>query len=251
MKFETTGQMIDIPKKDGTCDAFIAEPNLPGKYPGVLFLMDGFGVRPYLKEMALKLAGEGFIVLEPNLLYRVRRSPVLSVKFPVTLETLPQARAELIPIVKSYDPAKGLDDIEFFLDHLAKNKNFNGKIGITGYCMGGSLAIKAAARFSNHIQAVASFHGGNLATESAGSPYLLLPQIKAMLYVAHADKDASMPPEQIDRFEKAVISAGINAKVELYQSAMHGFTMMDLPAYNPQALSRHWTELLSLFSSLK
>jgi carboxymethylenebutenolidase len=251
MKLETRGQKFDIKTKDGICDSFFAEPTTAGKYPAVLFLMDGFGLRPYLNEMALKLAAEGFIVLQPNLLYRSSRSPVIKKSFPLTTDDMPEARAQLMSLIKVYDPEKGVEDVGQFLDFLSQQKNFNGKIGLTGYCMGGSLALRSAARYADKISAAASFHGGNLATEAANSPHLLLPQIKAKIYVAHADNDGSMPPEQIERFQKAVSDSKVQAKVELYKNALHGFTMADLPAGNAESISRHWTELLNLFSSLK
>lgn len=251
MKHEVSTQFLDIPTNDGSCDAFLASPKGTGPFPAVLFLMDGFGLRPYLNEMAVRLASEGFIVLQPNILYRAKRSPIVDLQFPLSPDQMPQARDQMLPLVKSFNPEKGVEDIGLFLDLLSKQAHFNGKIGVTGYCMGGGLALRAAARYNDKIQAAASFHAGNLATEAADSPHTHLSKIRAAVYVAHADHDGSMPPEQMERFQKAVDASGLNAKVEMYPGAPHGYTMKDLPAYRADALERHWKELLKLFSSLQ
>jgi carboxymethylenebutenolidase len=239
---------IEIQTADGICDAFVATPDESGTIPAVLLNMDGFGVRPYLKQMAERLASQGYYVLLPNLFYRVRRAPVLSVKFPVTPETQPEARKELMAVYPTYKPELGMRDAKAFLDFLAHEKQVRpGPVGIAGYCMGGGLAIRTAAAFPNRVAAVASFHAGGLVSPAPDSPHLLLSRIQAELYVAHADRDANMTAEQIEMFEKALESSGIRHETELYIGAMHGFTMADLPAFNADALERHWRKLLSFF----
>ena len=74
-----------------------------------------------------------------------------------------------------------------------------------------------------------------------------LNHIKAELYIAHADNDKSMPPEQIELLQSALKKSGIRFRAELYKGAAHGFTMADLPAYNEVALNRHWDNLFALF----
>ena len=112
--------------------------------------------------------------------------------------------------------------------------------------MGGGLAIRTAARYPDRVIAAASFHGAKLATEGPDSPHLLLGQIKAELYIAHADGDQNMTPEQIERLRMALERSGLKFEAELYTGAAHGFTMADLPAYNEAALKRHWVKLFEL-----
>ncbi|PWU14327.1 MAG: dienelactone hydrolase, partial [Bdellovibrio sp.] len=121
-------------------------------------------------------------------------------------------------------------------------------LGIVGYCMGGGLALRTAARFPDRVAAVASFHGSNLATDSADSPHRLLAQIKAEIYVGHADNDHSSPPEQIDRLKAELERVGARYEAELYAGAAHGFTMEDLPAYHRDASEKHWRKLLALLN---
>jgi carboxymethylenebutenolidase len=80
----------------------------------------------------------------------------------------------------------------------------------------------------DRIAAAVSFHGGSLATDLPTSPHLLLPKIKAELYIAIADKDHTYPPEMAQRFEAALDAAGVKHKRELYEGKAHGWMKPDL-----------------------
>ena len=174
--------MIDIKTRDGICDVFIAYPDENDLYPGVLFYMDGFGPRTYLYEMAKTIASYGYYVLLPNLLYRVRRAPVVDVKYPVRPQDMPEVIKLLMPLFKTYDPESGVQDAKAFFDFSYHQKQVRpGKIGITGYCMGGGLAVRTAARYPDRVAAVACFHAAKLATDAPDSPHKFLSLIKAEL----------------------------------------------------------------------
>ena len=121
------------------------------------------------------------------------------------------------------------------------------KVGVTGYCMGAGLVMRAAGLHPDRVVAAAGFHGGRLATDHPDSPHHLAPQIKAKVYIAGADEDAGFPPEQADKLRNALTAAGVDNKVTIYAGAKHGYTMPDLPVYNRDAAERHWTEMLKLF----
>jgi carboxymethylenebutenolidase len=69
------GQTVDIDTPDGVADAYLAQsPGQDRDRPGVLFLIDAFGLRPRIEEMVDRIAARGFVVLAPNVLYRAGRS---------------------------------------------------------------------------------------------------------------------------------------------------------------------------------
>jgi carboxymethylenebutenolidase len=242
---------IDIKTHAGNCDSFISYPSEEGVFSAVILFMDAFGPRDYLFSMAQKLATNGYFVLLPNLFYQQKRAPIVDCEFPLTKDKIAEARKQFMPLFNHFDPNETLKDFSYWLNFLDKQPQVKkSKIGITGYCMGGGLALRAAAQFSERVGAVASFHGGNLATDKQDSPHLLLNSIKAQIYIAHADQDGSMPTEQIERLQTALDQADCNAQVELYSKALHGFTMRDLPAHNKEALDRHWDRLFNLLKSL-
>ena len=83
-----------------------------------------------------------------------------------------------------------------FLAHLEGRKDVSGtKVGTTGYCMGGAMSLAAAGTYPDRIAAAASFHGGNLATDSDLSPHHLASEMAARVDVAGADHHDSYPPE--------------------------------------------------------
>lgn len=247
MRLET--RKIDVPTPDGNCDSFLVFPAARGPYPAVLLLMDAFGPRGRLYEMAKTIASRGYCVLLPNLFYRVRRAPVTTFAFPVRSEQMPDLVKEIMPLFQTLPPETGVKDIGVFMDYLSGLEGARkGKVGIAGYCLGGGFGIRAAAAYPDRIAAVGSFHAGNLATDAENSPHLLLTRIKAELHIGHADNDRSMPPEQIHRLEEALKRSGARYEAEVYAGAAHGFTMADLPAYHPAACEKHWEKLFALFA---
>lgn len=113
--------------------------------------------------------------------------------------------------------------------------------------MGARLALLTASTYPEKVAAAAGFHGAGLATEEPASPHLLAGRITAELYFGHADQDPSMPPEQIERLDKALTTAGVRHRAEVYTGADHGYTMADTDRYNAEAAERHWAALLDLF----
>jgi carboxymethylenebutenolidase len=236
--------MVDIPTTDGVADAYLARPADDGPHPAVLFIMDAFGLRPRIEEMADRIAANGYVVLAPNVFYRSGRAPAL----PAPDLTQPDSRASFMqavrPLIEQLTPQRLAEDGAAYLDYLAGLAP--GPVAITGYCMGGRVGLHIAAAHPERVAALASFHGGGLVTDAPDSPHRSVGKLNAELYFGHADQDASMTAEQIALLERALDEAGARYRSELYQGAMHGYTMADTAAYDEAAAERHFTELLAL-----
>ncbi len=113
--------------------------------------------------------------------------------------------------------------------------------------MGGGMAFAAAGAYPDRFAAEASFHGGNLATDSPTSPHLFAPKLKAEVYIAAADNDSSYPPEMAERLENALARGGVRYSMETYPAA-HGWMKPDFPVYDNIAAERGWVEMLALFA---
>src|SRR6476659_9744643 len=137
---------VEIRTADGTADAFLATPGDDGLHPAVLFYMDAFGPRPRLEEMACRIAGEGYVVLVPNVFYRRGPAPLID-----TSDLMdPEARAAkfvvLMPMLQELTPARAMSDADAYLGYLrGLDQVAEGPVGTTGYCMGGALALRTAA----------------------------------------------------------------------------------------------------------
>ncbi len=243
---ETRTETLDLELSDGTTvDAIVSRPSAEGEWPGVLVWMDAFGLRPRLEEMAARIASEGYVVLVPNLYHRSGRAPVTPPRDLTTENGRTAAFQELGPLMRSLTPDVVRADAAAYVDALLA-LGATSPIGTVGYCMGGRFAVMAGATRPEVVKAVASFHAGGLAVDDESSPHRLLPQLDAEVYVAHADHDRSMPPEQQERLEQALTEAGLVHTTELYEGAPHGFTMSDTAMHDAAATERHWEALLRL-----
>ena len=240
---------VAIKTPSGECRAFVFRPDEgAGPWPAVIHYMDAPGIRPVLFEMCQEIADHGYLVLLPDLFFRAGPYE------PINLREIFGDQAKREHFWKTYvsttSITKVVEDTSCFLAYLDTLEDVGGeRIGVTGYCMGGGMALTVAGRFPERVAAAASFHGGRLATDSEHSPHRLAPQIKARILVAGADRDQSFPPEQRDLLAAALDDAGIDHRTEIWEGALHGWTMRDQPVYNEEAAKRHMRELVSLLDA--
>jgi carboxymethylenebutenolidase len=238
---------VTIKTPDGTADAALFYPAGKGTWPAVLVWPDIMGLRPVFREMAKRLAAQGYVVLVPNPFYRSKKAPVIegNVDF-----TNPEVRTQLFGYRGAMtDPGVDKDAVAYiaFLDaqsQTAKNK----KVGVQGYCMGGPLSFRVAAAVPNRIGAVATFHGGGLVTDQPSSPHLLIPKTKAAYLIAVAQNDDARAPTDKDVLKKAFADAKRPATVEVYP-ADHGWCVPGSAVYNQAAAEKAWAELTKLYKT--
>lgn len=239
-------EQLSIRTRDGDCPVHVFKPEGPGRWPAAIFYMDGLGIRPTLFQMGQRLADGGYVVLLPDLFYRAGPYAPLEPKKIFASGNLMGAIGHLFSTTNN---RRAAEDTEALLAHLDTRDDIAWtKIGTTGYCMGGGVSLTVAGTYPDRIAVAASFHGGNLATDSELSPHKLASKMQGRIYVAGADQDKSYPPEMAERLEKALSDAGVDHRCEIYPGALHGWTMADFPVYDEPAAERHWRELLALFS---
>jgi carboxymethylenebutenolidase len=237
-------EKISLQTTEGTCPACVISPAGEGPWPAVIFYGDAGGMRPAMLDMATRLAVAGYLVLLPDLYYRFGPYAPL-----VPEEVFKgDVGAILGPLMATTGTGKMAGDTAAFVACLDTRKDVAGsKMGAVGFCMGGGLAIAAAAALPERFAAVASFHGGNLATDMPGSPHLLVPGLTAETYIAAADNDTTYPPAMAARFEDALKKAGVQYRAETYSGALHGWMVPDFPVYDAAAADRGWQAMLALF----
>jgi len=246
---------VTIPMADGDARAFAFTPDPTSKeggdgpWPAAILVMDAPAIRPAMFEMGERLAQAGYFVVLPDMFWRAGPYPPLDIVKARAGD--PEMGALFAKLRGSTDVAKQMTDIEGCLDWIAGQPQARpGKVGITGYCMGGGIALRAAGTFPDRIAAAASFHGGNQATDAQDSPHLLAPKMKAKILVAGADEDRGFDEAQCERLDKALKDAGLDAAVSIWKGARHGWVPTDMPVYNKDAAERHWRELVALFDSV-
>ncbi|WP_372784570.1 dienelactone hydrolase family protein [Phenylobacterium sp.] len=227
--------------------AFVFTPDQgEGPWPAAILYMDAPAIRPAMFEMGERLAQAGYYVLLPDVFWRAGPYPPLDIVKARAGD--PEMGALFAKLRASTNANLQMQDTGVWLDWLAKQpKAKAGKVGVTGYCMGGGIAFRAAGTFPGRIAAAASFHGGNLATDAEDSPHRLAPKIEAKVLIAGADEDRSFDAAQCERLDAALKSAGVEAEVSIWAGAKHGWVPTDMPVYNKAAAERHWLELIKLF----
>jgi len=246
---------VEIKTPDGTCDAAFIHPK-SGSHPGVLIWPDAFGLRPSMRDMAKRIAAEGYSVLVPNPFYRVAKAPFTDAST-FSFQN-PADMAKLMPLMASVNaPGNGEKDAVAYVAFLDAQKQVNKakKIGTQGYCMGGPLVVKTAAALPNRIGAGASFHGGGLVTDKPDSPHLLAPKIKARMYFGVASNDDTRQPDAKDKLKEAFAAAQVPAEIEVYPEALHGWCVPDMPVQNGKPIyskpdaERAWGKLVALYKA--
>lgn len=235
---------ILVPTASGRMNTFISHPERNAPFPIILFYMDAPGIREELRDMARRLACVGYYVMLPNLYYRAdveELGPFVGAANATT-------REKMMALMESLTIAKVMDDTDALLAFADKDAAASkGKIGAVGYCMSGQYAIGAAGRYPERVAAAASIYGVRLMTDAPDSPHLAARKARGELYIACAETDHWAPLDMVAAFKDSLREGGVNAEVEIYARAEHGFAFPQRAAYNRDAAERHWERLFALF----
>ena len=233
----------DVTTPDGVSDSYFVHPS-SGSHPGVLIWPDAFGLRPAKRQMAKRLAESGYAVLLVNQYYRSQRAPI------VNTTNFAEVSDTLRPLMGTLNPETQVRDARAFIGFLDRQQavDSNRKMGTMGYCMGGPFTMRTAASLPDRVGAAASFHGGGLVTDQPDSPHLLVPQMQAQYLFAIAANDDESQPEAKDVLRDAFSQAGLQAEIEVYEGALHGWCPPDSQVYDESKAERAWSRLLALFT---
>ncbi|MEL6237957.1 MAG: dienelactone hydrolase family protein [Pseudomonadota bacterium] len=232
---------------DGLMDAFFVHPS-EGKHAAVVFWPDIASLREAKRNMARRLAAEGFAVLVLNPYYR----DVAGEQFADFADFIQnEGFAKVRPWRAKLDAdsiGRDARSAVAWLDEQSSVDTAKG-VGTQGYCMGGPFTVWSAAAVPERIKAAASFHGGGLVREDyEKSPHKVLSDASAAFLIAVAKNDDAKAPEEKTIFANAAEEAGRTATVEVY-AGDHGWTVPDSPVYAEPAAEKAYADLLVLYSS--
>ena len=234
---------FEIIAADGVADAPLYAPDA-GPHPGLIFYTDIFGVRPANRSMARRIAEQGYAVLMPNVFYRYGKPPFADASFkwgePGSMKIIHGLSAALTGAMMEKDAPLYVKAL------LAQPEVSQGPIAAVGYCFTGALALRTAAVAADKVAAAASFHGGHLVTDAPDSPHTRVPDVKGELYFGHAVEDPIMPPDAIETLNAALRAWGGRFESEVYEGALHGWTVPGRDIYNEKQAERAHRKLLAL-----
>lgn len=224
---ETTSSMVKVRTKDGEMPAFLARPTAAGKHPAVIVVMEAFGLNAHIKDVAGRLAAEGYVAIAPDMYFREPNNVV-------GYDQLPEA----IRLMTSLRDDKIVADMGAVVSYLQAQESVRGdRIGITGFCMGGRISFLTACN-DTHIKASAPFYGGGI-----GGLLDQAAKITCPMLLFFGDQDPFIPNEEVEKVKSTLTRLKKTAEVVVYPGAPHGFFCNERDSYRSEAAQDAWQRL--------
>jgi carboxymethylenebutenolidase len=235
---QITTTTIRLRSGDGEMRCHQAQPRGQGKFPAVIVIMEAFGLNDHIKDVTERIAAEGYVTIAPDLYYR--ESPNV-----VGYDELQAA----IGLMQRLDTEKVIADLRRVITHLKIQNFVNGdRIGITGFCMGGTIAFLAACKLPAEIKAAVPFYGGSIAGDSPTAPLKSAGDMQAPVLCFFGEQDPYIPLSQVQTIEGTLRALGKSFEVEVYPGADHGFFCDDRASYHPEAAQDAWEKTKAWFA---
>ena len=217
-------QMVEVPTPGGIMAAFQARPAAGARLSVVLVIQEAFGLNAHIKDVARRIAGEGYLALAPDLYWRAGRER--SVRY----DQLPEA----IGLMQSLTDVDIVADVGAAITHLEHQPGVRGdRIGIMGFCMGGRVSYLAACALPDKIKACVPFYGG-------GIPIDRTPTLRAPVLAFFGADDGFIPLDSVEALKAALAAQGKQAEVVVYPNAGHGFFCDERESYRADAARDAW-----------
>ena len=202
------GRYITVKAKDGgSFKAYLATPK-KGSGPGIVLLQEIFGINAYMRSVADYYAEEGYVVLAPDLFWRIEPG--------IELGFTDADRQKAFAYREKFDVDKSVEDIGVTVAALKALPECKGKIGAIGFCLGGLLAYLSAARLG--VDCAVSYYGVGIekVLKEAG-------KIKCPVVFHIAEKDKWTPPEVVDAIKKTFAERP-EIEIYVYPGVDHAFS---------------------------
>jgi carboxymethylenebutenolidase len=122
------------------------------------------------------------------------------------------------------------------------------RIGVTGFCMGGTIAFTAACKFPGDIKAAVPFYGGNIADDSPAAPLNAADNLRAPVLCFFGERDPYIPLAQVKKIEDRLRALGKPFEIKVYAGADHGFFCDERASYHPESARDAWEKTTTWFA---
>ena len=213
-----------LPTADGLMPAYVCRPAVPGPHPAVIVVMEAFGLNAHIKDVAERIAREGYVALAPDLFYRFG-SPT------VPYEDVPRA----VGYIQKFDDAVLMAELGVVIQHLKGRPDVRG----------GRIAFLTACRHPAAIKVAVPFYGGGIAADTPAAPINLADRIQCPVLCFFGDADRMIPMDQVRRVDETLKRLKKTAEVKVYKGAGHGFFCNDRASYDAAATQNAWDTMRS------
>lgn len=230
---EIRTESVTLTAASGLMPCHLARPGAGGPHPGVIVVMEAFGLNAHIKAVAERVAREGYVSIAPDLYHRFG-SPVIA------YDAVPKA----IELLQKLDDGKVMGEIGVAIAHLKRQPDVRpDRIGIAGFCMGGRIAFLAAAHHAAEIKAAVPFYGGGIAADTPTAPINVADRITAPVLAFFGEQDPLIPLDQVKRLEETMRRLGKAYEARVYAGAGHGFFCDERASYHAEAARDAWDRL--------
>ena len=218
--------------------AHLARPASGGPYPGLVVVMEAFGLNDHIRRITDRFAAEGFVAIAPNLYFRQPDNVVAYNDMPGAFRLMSSVNDDQI-----------VADMGAAIDHLKGLNGVKPAVGTIGFCMGGRIAFLTACR-SSAVRATAPYYGGGMVKPrqpGAKPPIEYVDGLRAPVLAFFGGKDAHIPLADVDAFRDALKKAGKQAEVVFFPDADHGFMCDERPSFHPVHSKEAWARTIAFF----
>ncbi len=222
-----SGQNVEFSSNGGTTTGYLAIPE-KGRGPGVVVIQEWWGLVDHIKDVCDRFAAEGYVALAPDLYHgKTAKSPDEAGKLMMALQ-IDQAEK----------------DLRGAIDYLLNHESTTGvKVGITGFCMGGALALYAATK-NPKVGACVVFYGGHPKVKPD------LPKLQAPVLGIYAERDGFVTPESVHELERQLKELGKPVEMHIYPNVDHAFFNDQRPeVYDEKAAQDAWRRTIQFFAT--
>jgi carboxymethylenebutenolidase len=237
------GGVITLQTAGGPIAAYLAQPNQPGNYPGIVVIQEAFGLVDHICDLARRFANIGYNAVAPALYWR-RGAP----KNPDNMD-------DVRPVMFGLPDGEAVQDLDAAADYLRAMPGATGKIGAIGFCSGGRHTLLFACS-SKKVDAAIDCWGGfinranpdeetNAARPKA--PLDMLGQLNCPLFGVFGVEDQNPPVALEAELKKRAGAAGKNVTTKVYDGAGHAFLADYRPTYREGPAFQLWGDVLVYF----
>ena len=225
---------------DGTTtQAYVASPDGPGPFPGVVISQHLGGIDQFIQETAVRLAGEGYVAIAPDLYHRLD---------PVEGESTPE---KLLARLVNLTDFGVIADTNAAVDYLKASPLCTDGIGLVGFCMGGRIAYMMAG-VNSGLKAVISFYGSrtkeNWGTDPLPTPFERLADAYCPILGFFGEDDKDPTPEQMRELSAELARHAKPHEFHSYPNAAHAYMNYTNPqAYREDAAKASWPVAMEFF----
>lgn len=211
----SSNRIETVPTVDGHLGAFV-QPPPAGHGPAVVLVQEIFGVNDYIRAVAQRLALLGYVVAAPDLYWRLEPG--------VALGHDDQGMAKGMELARRLEPGRAVEDLDATVAHLRTMPEVVDRVGVVGFCLGGTLAFHLAAH--TLIDATVSYYG-------SGVPDALdaLRDIDRPILFHFGGADQHIPRAAVDRVARAAADSPV-ATCHVHEGAGHAFDNHDAAQYH-------------------